>query len=147
VAIGRAIGRAAWGGAKMAGRGIGRAGALTGLAAANVSGAMPLIGAAGVVGAGIKKGMGMFGGGGKDSKVEAITPLSGESSADAVTGVLKKILIDTSVIHDVLKAGDVPESEKKEIALDAEVRHRELLEAIMSASGSSKKEGGEKKTL
>ena len=71
--------------------------------------------------------------------------LGGDSSVEAVTEVLKDILLDTSVIHDVLKAGEVPESEKKEIALDAEVKHRELLAALMSGFGGGegeKKKGG-----
>jgi hypothetical protein len=122
--IGRAIGR-----------GIGRAGALAGMATANVLGATPLVGAAGVIGAGAMKGSSMFGSKGKDPKVEAITPLSGESSTDAVTEVLKKILVDTTAIHNTLRAREIPESEKKELALDAKVRHRELIEAALSRKG------------
>ena len=99
----------------------------------------------------LMKGASMFSGlgSGKDPNVKP--KLGGDSSVEAVTEVLKDILIDTSVLHDVLKAGEVPESEKKEIALDAEVRHRELLEAIMSSKlpkvDPPKKKRGEKKTL
>ena len=83
------------------GGGIGKAGALAGMATANVLGATPLVGAAGVIGAGAMKGSKMFGSKDKDPKVEAITPLSGESSTDAVTEVLKKIL--NMLIHKTKK--------------------------------------------
>ena len=114
------------------GRGLARGAGAAGLMAADVAGALPLIGAAGAIGAGAMKGAKMFGGGKtKPGDVTPVTPLAGESSADAVQTVLEKILVDATAIREVIASKTVPEAEKKEIALDEEVRHNEMIEAIL----------------
>ena len=133
MAIARKIGGGIAGGLGAAALGLGGM-------AASVTGATPLIAGAGLIGAGAKKGAGLFGGGGAKDKEEEKKEALGGLNLDILNAIYKEV----AGIKSVLMGSD-PESEKKEIALDAEVKHRELLDSLMSGFGGGegeKKKGG-----
>ena len=120
------------------GGGLGAAALGLGGMAASVTGATPLIAGAGVIGAGAKKGAGLFSGSGAADKEEETKEALGGLNLDILNAIYKEVVGIRSVLTD-----SDPASEKKELALDAEVKHNELLAALMSGFGGGGE--GEKK--
>ena len=123
--------------ARAIGGGLAKAGGIGGLAIAGVAGAMPLLAGVGLIGAGMAKGWGDKSDKDKEDKSdsESLTPILGDSATEGARKVLEKILDEVQGIHQTLKDRVVPESLKKELALDARTRHRELVAAIKSMGG------------
>ena len=125
----------------------GKAAMVGGLAAADVAGALPLLAAAGLIGAGMAKGWGGKSDKDKEDKSDTIakTSIAGASATEAARDVLEKILVEVEGIHQTLKDRVVPESLKKELALDARTRHRELVASIKGMVGTTGDTPKEKK--
>ena len=127
-----------------------------GLIAASVSqsiGTAPLIaGAAALGGAGVAGWKKLAGG--VKSKQNTISDknLSDNSKPSDVeegeVSILDKILTETDNLVNVLKSQQVPESTKRELQLDKDVRHKELVAAFLSLEGpkgDTNTDDGEKK--